>query len=128
MVRILRNMHFRQIYFYEYFIMPTDLLPIGSKHVFRTTKGFLVKATLQTDNNWLSEEIILDTGKKISPLSFNYTSGQNGVTLNDDLGDIVEDNRLFDTGYGGTRRRNAKRVKKSRRRGSRRNRKSKGKK
>lgn len=108
--------------------MPTDLLPIGSKHVFRTTKGFLIKATLQTDNNWLSDEIILDTGKKISPLSFNYTSGQKGVTLNDDLGDIVEDNRLFDKGIGGTRRRNAKRVKKSRRRGSRRNRKSKGKK
>ena len=97
--------------------------------VFKTTEGLYFTATLQKGGNtWKSDEITLKTGEKIAPISFNYTAYEEGVDLGDKrLGKIVKNDlaQMWPKG-GGTRRRNAKRVKKSR--SHRRNRKSKSKK
>lgn len=101
----------------------------AKKHVFKTTEGLYFKATLQGGNTWKSEIIILPTGEKIDPISFNYTANEVDVNLGDKrLGKIKKDDLRgeWPSSSGGTRRRNAKRVKKSR--SHRRNRKSKSKK
>ena len=100
----------------------------AKKHVFKTTEGLYFTATLQGGNTWKSEIIILPTGEKIDPISFNYTANEVDVNLGDKLGKIKKDDLRggWTSSSGGTRRRNAKRVKKSR--SHRRNRKSKSKK
>jgi len=104
-----------------------------TKHVFKTTEGLTeglyFTATLIGDNTWKSDIITLPTGVTIDPITFNYTANQEGVELGDKrLGKIEKDSLrgLWHSSSGGTRRRNAKRVKKSR--SHRRNRKSKSKK
>lgn len=102
--------------------MPT----LGTKHVFLTTTGLYFTATLQSGKTWKSETITLPTGENLDPISFNYAANEEGVDLGDKrLGKITKDS-LLTSWHGGTRRRNAKRVKKSR--SHRRNRKSKSKK